>query len=94
MRGNLGAEIDQLKVTHAKETEQFSKKSTVAELKQRPSIQNKELHIAREESSALKKEFNQLATLLVDRTSGLKGTQSFLTTADAFHWGRQYSAEA
>ena len=65
-----------------------------AELKKRPSIQNKELHIAREESSALKKEFNQLATLLEDRTSGLKGTQSFLTTADAFHWGRQYSAEA
>lgn len=56
----------------------------VAELKQRLDIQNKELRTAREESSALKKEFNQLATLLEDRTSELKGAQSFLTTADAF----------
>jgi hypothetical protein len=54
------------------------------ELKQRLNTQRKELHSAREESSALKKEFNQLVTLLEDRTSELKGAQSFLTTADAF----------
>lgn len=55
-----------------------------AELRQRLDIQNRELHSAREESSALKKEFNQLLMLLEDRTSELKGAQSFLTTADAF----------
>jgi len=57
---------------------------TAVELRQRLGTQTKELHSAREESSALKKEFNQLATLLEDRTSELKGAQSFLTTADAF----------
>ncbi|KAG8220565.1 hypothetical protein J3R82DRAFT_3298 [Butyriboletus roseoflavus] len=133
-RGFYIAEIERLKMTHAKETEQVKtaleevnldrtqahselrkvrksldayapkldtslreiealrrelsnakdSKRTTAELKQRLEIQNKELNSAREESSALKKEFNQLLTLLEDRTSELKGAQSFLTTADAF----------
>lgn len=74
-------EIDGLRreLLNAKES---SRKA--AELKQRLDIQNKELHSAREESSVLKKEFNQLVMLLEDRTSELKGAQSFLTTADAF----------
>ncbi|KAN0081721.1 hypothetical protein V8E55_009345 [Tylopilus felleus] len=134
IKGDLSAEIDKLKLTNAKETEQFkaaleevnkdrlqaqselrkvrrsldayapkldeslreidglrrelfnTKESSrmAAELRQRLDIQNRELHSAREESSALKKEFNQLLMLLEDRTSELKGAQSFLTTADAF----------
>ena len=134
IRGNLNAEIERLKLTHAKENEQAKmaleevnqdrtqahselrkvrksldayapkldanvreietlrrelsnardSKRVAAELKQRLDIQNKELNCAREESSALKKEFTQLLTLLEDRTSELKGAQSFLTTADAF----------
>ncbi|KAF9218709.1 hypothetical protein BS17DRAFT_719808 [Gyrodon lividus] len=55
-----------------------------AEFKQRFDAQSEELKRAREESSALKKEFHQVLTLLEDRTSELKGAQSFLTTADAF----------
>ncbi|KIJ10005.1 hypothetical protein PAXINDRAFT_31645, partial [Paxillus involutus ATCC 200175] len=55
-----------------------------AELRQRYDAQSKELKTARDESSALKREFNQISTLLEDRTSELKGAQSFLTTADAF----------
>lgn len=47
-------------------------------------VQDKELGTARHESSTLKKEFRKLETLLDDRTSELKGAQSFLTTADAF----------
>lgn len=74
-------EIDKLRreVSNTKESQRVT-----VELKQRLEVQSKELRNAREESSALKKEFNQLATLLEDRTSELKGAQSFLTTADAF----------
>lgn len=134
VRGSLTAEIERLKLTHAKEAELTKKaleeinrdrtqayselrkvrksldayapklddslreidalrhelsntkesQRIATELKRRLEIQNTELRSAREESSALKKEFNQLATLLEDRTSELKGAQSFLTTADAF----------
>ena len=55
-----------------------------AKLQQRLDVQSKELDTAREESSALQKEFTQLLTLLEDQTSELKGAQSVLTTADAF----------
>ena len=74
-------EIDRLRreLFNTKESSRMA-----AELKQRLGIQSKELYDAREESSTLKKEFNQLVTLLEDRTSELKGAQSFLTTADAF----------
>ncbi|KAH0828892.1 hypothetical protein J3R83DRAFT_2291 [Lanmaoa asiatica] len=74
-------EIDTLRreLSNAKESKRMA-----TDLKQHLDIRNKELHSAREESSTLKREFNQLLTLLEDRTSELKGAQSFLTTADAF----------
>lgn len=134
IRGSLNAEIERLKLSHAKESEEFKSafeainvdrtqahsdlrkvrksldgyapkldeslreieslrrelscakdsKRMAVELRHRLDIQTKELHSARDESSALKKEFTQLLTLLEDRTSELKGAQSFLTTADTF----------
>lgn len=44
----------------------------------------RDIEVAREESSTLRKEYGQMTALLDDRTSELKGAQSFLTTADAF----------
>ncbi|KAG6331425.1 hypothetical protein ID866_7666 [Astraeus odoratus] len=44
----------------------------------------RDLKAARDESSALRKEYAQMTALLDDRTSELKGAQSFLTTADTF----------
>lgn len=74
-------EIDALhrELSNTKEAQRM-----VHDLKYRLDVQTRELRSAREESSALKKEFNQLTTLLEDRTTELKGAQSFLTTADAF----------
>lgn len=44
----------------------------------------RDIEVAREESSTLRKEYGQMTALLDDRTSELKGAQSFLTTADTF----------
>ena len=54
------------------------------ELQRRFDAQTKDLKAARDESSSLRKEYTQIMALLDDRTSELKGAQSFLTTADSF----------
>lgn len=54
------------------------------ELQRRFDTQIKDLKVARDESSTLRREYAQMMALLDDRTSELKGAQSFLTTADSF----------
>lgn len=61
-----------------------AKANLIPDLNRHLDALTRDIEAAREESSTLRKEYGQIMALLDDRTSELKGAQSFLTTADTF----------
>ncbi|KAL4068798.1 hypothetical protein V8B97DRAFT_817463 [Scleroderma yunnanense] len=80
----MNANVSHINVLRQENKDLRAKGDRSLDLQRRFDIQAKDLKAARDESSVLRKEYSQMVALLDDRTSELKGAQSFLTTADSF----------
>lgn len=81
---NLMAAKDALHVVDVENKDLRAKASQMQALQRHLEVQSGDLKAARNESSTLRKEYDQMTALLDVRTLELKGAQTFLTTADTF----------